>query len=114
MYCDVATLLFVVTAFKVEGVNSTSVKLTLNQFCRQNVTYTAQVFFGVRQGSDDECVPQQIIAADVMPGESVILTVDTSTLMLNPGQEYCSTKATLIGESGKVIYVPHSYIIVWD
>ena len=83
-----------------------SVNLTLNPFCHRDVTYRAQVFFGVRQDSDDECIPQQNIAADIMAGESVILTVDTSTLRLDPGQEYCitNTTVTVIGESGRVIY----------
>ena len=86
-----------------EEVNAMSVNLTLNPFCHRDVTYRAQVFFGVRQDSDDECIPQQNIAADIIPGESVILTVDTSTLRLDPGQEYCSTNATVIGESGRVV-----------
>lgn len=82
-----------------------SVNLTLNPFCHRDVTYRAQVFFGVRQDSDDECIPQQNIAADIMAGESVILTVDASTLRLDPGQEYCITNTTVnIGESGQVIY----------
>ena len=57
------------------------------------------MFFGIRQqGSDDECVPQQNMTADIVPGESVILAVDANTLTLDPSQEYCSPNASLIGE----------------
>ena len=97
--------------FKVEGVDFTSVNLTLNPFCHRDVTYRAQVFFGVKQESDDECIPQQNIAANIIPGESVILTVNTSTLRLDPGQEYCSTSATVtksvIGEYYSVVCNSH-------
>ena len=92
------------TPLKVVGVNSTSVKVTLNPLCRQDASYTVQVVFGVRQqGSDGECVPRQNMTANIVPGESVILTVDISTLPLDPGQEYCSTNTSLIGETGRVV-----------
>ena len=91
--------LLAVTVLKVEGVNSASVKVTLNPLCHHNAAYTVQVFFGIRQqGSDEKCVPQQNMTADIVPGESVILAVEANTLTLDPGQEYCSPNASLIGE----------------
>ena len=98
------------TALKVEGVNSASVKVTLNPLCHHNATYTVQVFFGVRQqGSDEKCVPQQNMTADIVPGEYVILAVEANTLSLDLGQEYCSTNASLIGEIGGVSI----HLITW-
>ena len=95
--------LLAVSPLKVEGVNSASVKVTLNPLCHHNATYTVQVFFGVRQqGSDQKCVPQQNMTADIVPGESVILAVEANTLTLDPGQEYCSTNVSLIGKIGRV------------
>ena len=89
--------LLTVTELNVKGEDATSVRVTLNSLCRDNKLYTVQVFFGVREeGSDDDCVPQQPVTEDILPGQSVILTVDTTTLMLGPGQEYCSTNATLL------------------
>ena len=81
--------------------DSTSVNVTLNPLCHHNAAYTVQVFFGIRQqDSDDECVPLQNMTADIVPGESVILAVDANILTLDPGQEYCSTNASLIGDTG--------------
>ena len=83
------------TELKFKGEDATSVKVTLNSLCRDNAEYTVQVSFGVREeGSGDECVPQQNVTANIVPGESVILTVDNSTLMLDPGQEYCYSNPT--------------------
>ena len=83
------------TELKVKGEDATSVRVTLNSLCRDNTDYTVQVSFGVREeGSNDECVPEQHVTADIVPGQSVILTVNTTTLILNPGQEYCYTNAT--------------------
>ena len=82
--------LLTVTQLRFKEEDATSVRVTLNSLCRDNTDYTVQVSFGVREeGSDDECVPQQNVTANIIPGESVILTVDTTTLMLDPGQEYC-------------------------
>ena len=92
------------TQLKIEEEDATSVRVTLNSLCRDNTDYTVQVSFGVREeGSDDECDPQQRVTANIVPGESVILTVDTTTLMLDPGQEYCYTNASLPEISGKYI-----------
>ena len=98
--CTICTChnLLTVTELNVKGEDATSVRVTLNSLCRDNKEYTVQVFFGVREeGSDDDCVPQQPVTDDILPGQSVILTVDTTTLMLGPGQEYCATtNATLL------------------
>ena len=91
--------------------DSTNVDVTLNPLCHHNAVYTVQVFFGIRQqGSDDECVPHQNMTADIVPGESVVLSVDTTTLMLDPGQEYCSTNASLIGNIGGVVCSFHLHM----
>ena len=93
------------TELKVKEEDATSVRVTLNSLCRDNTDYIVQVSFGVREeGSNDECVPEQRVTADIVPGQSVILTVDTTTLILNPGQEYCYTKATLPESPGKYIW----------
>ena len=85
--------------------DSTSVDVTLNPLCHHHAAYTVQVFFGIRQqGSDEKCVPQQNMTANIVPGQSVILSVDTTTLMLDPGQEYCSTNASLIGDIGENVF----------
>ena len=77
----------------------TSIKVTLNPFCRPNATYRAEVFFGVRQeNSNEPCHPEQNMIAAIVPGESVILSVDTTALVLEDDQEYCSTNASLTGE----------------
>lgn len=82
-----------------EGVDATSINVTLNPFCRQNALYTVQVFFGVRQqNSNEPCHPEQNIIASIVPGESVIFSVDTTALVLEDDQEYCSTNASLTGE----------------
>ena len=99
MYMCICTChdLLAVTELKFKGEDGTSVKVTLNSLCRDSTDYTVQVFFGVREeGSGDECVPQQPVTDDILPGESVILNVDTTTLMLESDQEYCSTNVTLL------------------
>ena len=91
--------LLTASALKLEGVNATSIKVVLNPFCHPNTTYTVQVFFGVRQeGGNEPCPPEQSIIATIVPGESVILSVTTTALMLEDDQEYCSTNASLTGE----------------
>lgn len=90
------------TELKVEEVSATSVNVTLNSLCRDIMKYTVEVFFGVRkQGSNDECVPQQRVTADIVSGGSEILAVDTTTLMLDPGQEYCYTNASIPERPGR-------------
>ena len=79
-----------------DGEGASSVKVTLNPFCRDNRNFT--VYFGVRQQGCGECVPQQSKTASIAPGESVILT---PILMLDHGQEYCSPNATLTPGSGR-------------
>ena len=77
----------------------TSIKVMLNPFCSQNSLYTVQVSFGVKQrNSNEPCPPKQNIIATIVPGESVILSVTTTALMLEDDQEYCSTNASLTGE----------------
>ena len=93
------SFLLTASVFKVEGFDATSINTTLNPFCRQNALYTVQVSFGVRQrNSNDTCHPEQNIIAAIVPGESEILSVDTTTLVLEDDQEYCSTNAPLTGE----------------
>ena len=97
------------TELKVREVDAISVNVTLNSLCRNNTDYTVQVFFGVRkQGSDEKCVPQLNVTANIAPGESVIFTVNTNILLkLDHGQEYiyCSTIATPTGET--TVYFTH-------
>ena len=77
----------------------TGIKVMLNPFCSQNTLYTVQVSFGVKQqNSNDTCPPEQSIIATIVPGESVIFSVNTTALMLEDDQEYCSTNASLTGE----------------
>ena len=89
-----------------DGEGASSVKVTLNPFCRDNRNFT--VYFGVRQQGCGECVPQQSKTASIAPGQSVILT---PILMLDHGQEYCSPNATLtpgpIGLVSLLAKVPH-------
>ena len=90
--------LLAVTVLKVEGVNSASVEVTMNPLCHHNAAYTVQVFFGIRQqGSDEKCVPLLNLTANIAPDQTVIFTVNT--LILDPGQEYCSINASLSGET---------------
>ena len=84
------------------------ITLALNPLCRCSAGYTVQVSFGVREeDSDDDCTPEQNKTADIVPGESVTLRVNTSTLIPAPGQEYCfivHELDTLI-EGGKYVCV---------
>ena len=81
-----------------DRVNATSINVTLSPFCHPNTTYTAEVFFGViQQNSNDTCPPEQNKTAAIVPGESKILSVDTTALVLEDDQEYCYTNVSLTG-----------------
>ena len=102
-----------------EGINATSIKVTLNPFCHPITTYTVQVSFGVRQqNGNDTCHPQQNSIAAIVPDESEILSVDTTALVLEDDQEYCSTNASLKGEIAALKWIVcsvhlHDLCICW-
>ena len=105
--------------FKVEGVDMTSIQVTLNPLCHPSTTYTAEVFFGVRQqNSNDTCHPEQNMTVAIVPGESEIFSVDTTALVLKDDQEYCSTNASLAGgpATWNILYAVYVYmtcVICW-
>ena len=108
-------LLFTVTVLTVDGEGASSVKVTLNPYCRDNRNFT--VYFGVRQQGCGECVPQQSKTASIAPGQSVILT---PILMLDQGEEYCSPNATLTPGPGRFgdqghshIFMKQQHLVIW-
>ena len=91
-----------------DSAGAPGITLTLNPLCRCGAGYTVQVSFGVREeDSNDDCTPEQNKTAGIVPGGSVTLRVNSSTLIPAAGQEYCfivHELDTLI-EGGKCVCV---------
>ena len=81
---------------KVEEREGPAVVVTLNPLCGGSVPYTVELSFGVREeDSGEECLPQQNISATILPGASLVLPVNTTSLPLAQGQQYCYIAPTL-------------------
>ena len=81
---------------KVEEREGPAVAVTLNPLCGGSVPYTVELSFGVREkDSGEECLPQQNISAAILPGASLVLPVNTTSLPLAQGQQYCYIAPTL-------------------
>ena len=81
---------------KVEEREGPAVAVTLNPLCGGSVPYTVELSFGVREeDSEEECLPQQDISATILPGASLVLPVNTTSLPLAQGQQYCYIAPTL-------------------
>ena len=76
-----------------------AVAVTLNPLCGGSVPYTVELSFGVREkDSGEECLPQQNISATILPGASLVLPVNTTSLPLAQGQQYCYTEPIIYTE----------------
>ena len=81
---------------KVEEREGPAVVVTLNPLCGGSVPYTVELSFGVREeDSGEECLPQQNISATILPGASRVLPVNTASLPLAQGHQYCYIAPTL-------------------
>ena len=76
-----------------------SVTVSLNKICRSGENYTVIVFFGTMEIGDSNCELKQSLRANTAPGGSVTFVVNTCSLTLEPGQEYCY-RAALEGDAG--------------
>jgi hypothetical protein len=75
-----------------------NVTVRVNERC-SNGPYNITVSFGIREGSSDDCAPEQFMSAMLMPGSSNTFKVNTTTLRLETNdQEYCFN-ASLQGQS---------------
>ena len=73
--------------------------VTLNPLCGGSVPYTVELSFGVREeDSGEECLPQQNISATILPGASLVFLVNTTSLPLAQGQQYCYTEPIIYTE----------------
>ena len=64
-----------------------NVAVTLNQFCLSE--YSLTVIFGIRRAGDTNCEKRQNRTELIAPDTTEEFFVDTNTLMLQDGQEYC-------------------------
>ena len=78
-----------------------SVTVSLNEICRSGENYTVIVFFGIMELGNSNCELRQSLRANVVPGGSEMFVVNTCSLTLKPGQEYCYI-AALEGDAGEL------------
>ena len=70
------------------GPKNLSVNVTVNGDC-PNRAYKVLVLFGTRRVGTDGCNGHKDIERELSPGQSAIFSVDTETVSLGDGEEYC-------------------------